>query len=115
MGSLPVQEGSQFNNQSPEELPSQLPEPSKRLHSDEELHCLYVGNKTTLTTAKKPKLVELYSYLIGEKVEECRKLTKVRLLELIFELVRWSFVNPISISINVSHSARWTRSVGRLK
>jgi hypothetical protein len=90
--SLPVQEGSQAKKQSQERLRSQLPEhlSSKRLHSDDELRCLYVNNKTALTTAKKRKLVELYSYLIGGTIEECEKLTKDRLLELISELVSLS-------------------------
>jgi hypothetical protein len=82
--SLPAQEVSQSKNQPPGRLSSQL---SRRLQSDEELDCLYVGNKTALTAAKKQKLVELYSYLIGGNVEKCEKLTKNHLLELISELV----------------------------
>lgn len=80
--SLPIQSVKNKSSESP-------PEPeSKRLHTNEELHDLYVGNKTAITTAKKRKLVDLYAYLIGGKVEECEKLTKDHLLDLIYDLVR---------------------------
>jgi len=66
-----------------------LPEPSssRRLHSDEELDDFYTGNKTAISRAKKQKLVELYVYLIGGEAEECEKLRKDHLLELIYNLV----------------------------
>lgn len=60
---------------------------SKGINPDEELHNLYVGGKTGITTAKKQKLVELYAYLSGAEVEECKKLTRDQLLALILDLV----------------------------
>jgi len=60
---------------------------SKGLNLDEELHNLYVGSKTAITTTKKQKLVELYAYLSGAEVEECEKLTRGQLLGLILDLV----------------------------
>lgn len=69
-----------------------LPEPLslRRLHSNKELDRFYVSNKTAISRAKKQKLVELYAYLIGGKVEECEKLRRDHLLELIYDLVSWA-------------------------
>ena len=82
---------------------------SNRLNLDEEVHNLYVGSKTAITTAKKQKLVELYAYLSGAEIEECKKLTRDQLLRMIFDLVSSTkLLSPISI--NVSDSAQRTKS-----
>jgi hypothetical protein len=52
-----------------------------------ELEELYVGGKTAINRAKKDLLARLYSYLTGATFDDCSRLTRDHLKELIFTLV----------------------------